>query len=101
MNSVIQALTEQIEELEKKIRTLKHARDILNDPELSLPEPQVEQSKAAPAPLPVPKAPTPPRGLPCSACGKGEMLPGIKRVPSGVYVNMMQCSDSACNNEVY
>lgn len=53
----------------------------------------------APAPLPVP-APAP-RGIPCSACGKGSMRPAVKRVPSGVYVNMMQCDDGACNNETY
>jgi hypothetical protein len=102
--SIVNVLDQKILELSTQLHKLQEARDILNGLfTLGLQEPQLPPSTVVEpvkpvAPRPIVVQDNAPR---CSACDKGRLRPSIKKAPSGVYINMLQCDDGGCNNEVY
>jgi hypothetical protein len=90
------------------LKKLRFALDVLEGNHLPEPAGHMTESTSPPPsaslpdrPVSAPTIPRVPEGPICSACGKGVMRQMYRRVPSGVTVSMMQCDDSACNNETY
>jgi hypothetical protein len=94
-------LEQVVQDRRKEKQKLKRALAILEETDtVGLQEPspppseKVEPVKPV-APRPIDNAPV------CTACDKGRLRPSVKKAPSGVYINMLQCDDGGCNNEVY
>lgn len=103
--SILKILEDSINKKADELAELHKAYDIIRaqftPPEQSAPIPAPLPARAAEQTVAVAPPPKPQyTGPHCGACGS-KMYQAGRTMPSGMYVAMWKCNDSACGNEIF